>query len=152
MELKLLTNDEPILAHTASRVLQGEPDLSEILEFMWFEMDRQPTGVGLAAPQVNVPLQIFVLRWGGLREVFINPVIFKTSKNMMPSTEECLSCPGIKLKVYRHKQITIGGYDEHWVPFKRKLQKFPAVICQHEMDHLNGITILHRSREERVAK
>lgn len=105
-------------------------------------------GVGLAAPQVGVPLRIFVmddrLIDGFLVEplIFINPEVISTSKKAEAQPEGCLSIPGEEFTFYRPKNITLRfmyDLDGHW-----KTQAFtgwPARCVQHELDHLNGILI-----------
>ena len=110
-------------------------------------------GVGLAAPQVGDLRRILVANLKGdidadSRDEFIamiNPVIVERSEKMIEWNESCLSVPEFELDVDRHFRIhvkwkDIAGDDQEGV-----FEEFPSVVIQHEMDHLNGGTLLDRS-------
>ncbi len=147
--MKLLLNDEPALSTVSEPVEHGE-DITELLAYMWAVFDAKPLGIGLAANQVDVCKRVFIIKTKGFKQVFINPVITKASRATLMSKEECLSCPGIKVTVERHKQITITGFDTEWKPIKRKLRGMESIVAQHEMYHLNGITLKHLQEREDV--
>jgi len=140
--VKLLLNDEPAL-RTVSKGVEAGEDINELLAYMWAVFDAKPKGVGLAANQVNVCKRVFIINTKALKQVFINPFITKASRQMVTSLEGCLSCPGIEIAVSRHKQITLTGYDTNWKPIKKKLRGLESMVAQHEMYHLNGITLKH---------
>lgn len=135
-------DDEPALSTISKPVEQGE-DISELLKYMWAVFEAKPKGIGLAANQVNVCKRVFIIKTEGLTQVLINPVITKASRATLMSEEECLSCPGMRVSVQRHKQVTVTGFDIDWNPIKRKLRGLEGIIAQHEMYHLNGITLKH---------
>ena len=148
--IKLLVNDEPVLSQISQPVVEGDPDLEELLTYMWAVFHVKPDGVGLAANQVNVAKRVFIINTPALKQVFINPVIEKASKQVMMSKEKCLSCPGIEVTVQRHKQITLSGFDHEFKPIRRKLRNLQAIVAQHEMYHLNGITLKHLLENQNV--
>jgi peptide deformylase len=120
-------------------------------------------GVGLAAPQIGVPLQIAVMqddpqRWGQLTDeeqaarervplpftVLVNPEIEPAGDDQARFYEGCLSVPGLTGLVARHRAIRVRAFDEHGQPVDRVLSGWPARIVQHEVDHLRGILYLDR--------
>lgn len=149
--MELLMRDELAL-RTVSKDVEAGEDINELLAYMWAVFDAKPKGVGLAANQVNVCKRVFIIKTKGLRQVFINPVITKASKQTVKSEENCLSCPNITVTVVRHKQITVTGFDTDWKPIKRKLRGLESIVAQHEMYHLNGITLKHIAEADDVER
>ncbi|MBA2403679.1 MAG: peptide deformylase [Bdellovibrionales bacterium] len=102
-------------------------------------------GVGLAAPQVNKSLRIFVMKsWPGVQlTVVINPKVeYLEEFGKKDSVEGCLSIPGKNLKLKRFKKIHISYFDRKGEYISKELDGFGAIIAQHEYDHLNGILIV----------
>jgi peptide deformylase len=116
-------------------------DVGSLLDSMWACMYGQK-GIGLAAPQLGQTKRAIVMHVNGLKLELINPVISKLYGGKTTSKEGCLSYPGEKVNIIRHKQVVIEGYDRKWVWQKRKLKGLAAMCAQHEVDHLNGITIV----------
>jgi peptide deformylase len=128
--------------------------LKQMEEFLINSQDPQISekyglrpGVGLAAPQINVSKRMFVMRVEDEKGRkchygFINPKILSHSveKAYLTSGEGCLSVdrdiPGY---VLRHARISVKGYDEHGNEIKLRLRGLPAIVFQHELDHLNGV-------------
>jgi peptide deformylase len=126
-------------------------------------MEAAP-GVGLAAPQVGVPLQLAVLqdgpeRWGHLTEderadrerdalpflVLVNPTVSPVEDlGQVSFYEGCLSVPGITGVVARHRAVRVNALDEHARPVDRVFVGWAARIVQHEVDHLGGQLYLDR--------
>lgn len=151
LDLKLITTNEPILSQEAEYVGATDRDKDELevlLDFMWVTLANAPTGIGLAANQVNCLKRVFIMDCQGIKQAFINPIITKASKKLVNFEEECLSCPGMRVKVWRHKMITVVGQDENHKSIKRKFRGVNAVIVQHEVDHLRGITLRTRLENE----
>lgn len=95
--------------------------------------------VGLAANMIGVKKNIIIVNMGLMDVVMFNPVI--TEKDTPYETEEgCLSLDGVR-KTTRYENITVEYYDMQWQKQTRKLSGWTAQICQHEVDHLNGIVI-----------
>jgi len=112
-------------------------------------------GVGIAAPQVNVGLRVFIL-WSRTTKkrkniptlgpiAIVNPKIISSSKKMVKGYEGCLSVPGIRGIVWRYKSIDVEFITREGEKLKITLEGFPARIFQHEYDHLNGIVFLDRT-------
>lgn len=102
-------------------------------------------GVGLAANQIGLDAQIFVMGPGEDFFAFINPKITKYSKETGEMEEGCLSVPGISGIVSRPVAIEIKGYNEKGRVIKKKFEGVFARICQHEYDHLSGILFIDKA-------
>ncbi len=113
-------------------------------------------GRGLAAPQVGVLVRVFVMdaTWkvgAGTPEIFINPVILWRSADLVPSSEGCLSVPGVLAEVSRAKEIILRWVMTDGSVSTQKLVGFRAICAQHEIDHLDGImTLDHLSPTDRA--
>lgn len=127
-------------------------DVTPILEEMARILMQCETGVGIAANQVGRTERIILIRTREYREMVINPQIIKTQCGMVSSVEGCLSFPETlgdyaqPVTVQRHKQITLVGFNPKWKPIKIKLRGLPSRVAQHEIDHLDGITIYQRKK------
>jgi peptide deformylase len=112
-------------------------------------------GVGIAAPQVDVPLRLFVIEVSSDNErypdrdgfpltVFANPEVTLTGEQDQFSPEGCLSIPSFRGIARRHGALEISALDRHGEPFEQKLEGLPAIIVQHEFDHLGGRLYIDR--------
>jgi peptide deformylase len=108
-----------------------------------FKIMKQHKGVGLAANQVGLLERIIVVQHGGFKQAIINPVIVKAfgSKMSLRGGEGCLSVPNFRKRAIRDGKIHVEGFNADWNPVHFKLSGDTAIIVQHEIDHLNGITI-----------
>jgi peptide deformylase len=129
----------PTLKQVADDVPMGA-DVSDIVSEMRLELSKT-TGIGLAANQIGCLKRIILMNCNGFMGVVINPVITKRSGKVKNSTEGCLSYPGKQVKVKRDNQVVVTGFNEHWEPVSKKCKALTAFCVQHEIDHLNGITI-----------
>lgn len=118
---------------------------------------NNPKGVGLAAPQIGLSLRIFLIRPDEKTniKVFINPEIITRSDSLSASVdgkpnqlEGCLSIPRVWGQIKRHKSLTLKYQDEKGAMHQKEFTGFPAVIIQHEMDHLEGILFPRRVLEQ----
>lgn len=138
--IKLVESDDPIL-HTVCDPVPHGMNVSEIVDAM-FGLLQIKLGVGLAAPQVGLNERIIVVEYGAIKTAIINPVITKRPGKVVNSIDEgCLSYPGKRVTLKRHKWVTVEGFDVNWNPVKIDARTLLAFIIQHEIDHLNGITI-----------
>ena len=125
------------------------PEIDRLVHDMIETMYAAP-GVGLAAPQVGVPLRIFVVdvsvghEPGGLL-VFINPE-FVERDGMQLEEEGCLSVPGFNATVVRPSHVVVKGRDREWQEQQREGTGLLARAFQHEMDHLEGTLFVDRLR------
>lgn len=110
--------------------------IEDMTETMYFS-----SGIGLAATQVNVHEQIFIVDISHNQNslyIFINPSIIKSSFEKQIQNEGCLSIPGIYDKVKRFAQIQVQAYNVHGQMFKIEAEGLFAACIQHEIDHLYG--------------
>lgn len=137
------------LHESAAPVQAVTPDIERIIDDMVETMYAAP-GIGLAAPQVGVPLRIFVVDLSAGRElsgpiVMVNPE-FVTRDGMQLEEEGCLSVPGFNATVVRPMHAVIRGLDRAGWPHEREATGLLARAFQHEMDHLDGTLFVDRLR------
>jgi peptide deformylase len=137
----ILQKGDPILHRLAHEVPVGD-DVLELIEDMWQTMYASKIeAAGLAANQISVLKRVITINAAGLKIAIINPIIVKRSLGKVRSQEGCLSFPGKKVTRTRDKMIVVKGFDENWKPIKLKLRGLAGMCVQHEIDHLNGVTI-----------
>ena len=132
----ILTLEEPILRERTKRVPTFDASLHRLLDDMLVTM-RDAPGVGLAANQVGVPLQVAVIEIEGVITELVNPQIVKSSGEQL-DWEGCLSIPGYVAEVGRAAKVTVKARDRHGREFRVKGEELFARALQHEIDHLNG--------------
>ena len=160
--MEIVQKDNPVLhspAETVSADFFGSAELTKILADMKKALDSQDDGAAIAAPQIAVPLRIFMIservfgekneKYGGRDPhfVFINPEITKLSKKTKVMDEGCLSVRGYYGNVRRHLNATIRAYDEDGNVFTRGAGGLLSQVFQHECDHLNGKLFTDRASE-----
>jgi len=138
---------DPILRKKASDIKEFDASLQTLIDDMIETMDAS-NGIGLAAPQIGVCLNLFVLRNYldidsdevelSDPEVYINPKITYRSQEVELDEEGCLSIPGVRASVYRPQVVHIEALDRHGNSFKQVIEGFNARVRLHEFDHLNG--------------
>ena len=136
--------------HEKARVVDAiTPDIDRLVEDMIETMYAAP-GVGLAAPQVGVPLRIFVVDVSVGRDpdgllVMINPE-FVERDGVQLEEEGCLSVPGFNATVMRPMRVVVKGLDRHGQDYQHEGNGLLARAFQHEMDHLDGALFVDRLR------
>ena len=135
---KIYCLPDAILREKAKKVPYIDGSIKKLINDM-VETMKQIGGVGLAAPQVGVLLQVAVLQMPG-EEPFaiINPKIVKRSGDR-EVMEGCLSVPGYQGEVKRSASITVKGLDKKGKKIRIKATGFLAQALEHEIDHLNGV-------------
>ncbi len=138
----------PILRKVSKEIGKDYPNLDDLIGNM-FETMNIAEGVGLAAPQVNLSLRLFVIdatsfadkynETKDFKKAFINPNIIERGDEKITFSEGCLSIPGIYEELDRPKNIRIQYYDENFEFHDEKYNGIRARIMQHEFDHLEGI-------------
>ena len=134
---RILTAEEPILRERAKKVTSFDASLHRLLDDM-LETMRDAPGIGLAANQVGVPLQVAVIELEDRITELINPQIVKSSGEIL-DWEGCLSIPGFVAEVKRHARVTVKARDRYGKEFRVKGEELFARALQHEIDHLNGV-------------
>ena len=149
--LKIARMGHPVLLQRAEPVADpGAPEIRRLVADMMETMEDAP-GAGLAAPQVHVPLRLFVFRVMPFRAsddqedlsvgntVLINPEIELLTDQRVLRWEGCLSIPGLRAAVPRAPRIRYRGVDCDGRAVAREVSGFHAGVVQHEYDHLDGI-------------
>lgn len=134
---RILTADEPILHEKTKKVTDFDASLHRLLDDL-LETMRDAPGIGLAANQVGVPLQVAVIEIEGKITELVNPKVVRRS-GMIVDWEGCLSIPGFVAEVERSAKVTVQARDRHGREFRVKGEELFARALQHEIDHLNGI-------------
>jgi peptide deformylase len=138
-----------VLHERAHAVSALTPDVDHLIDDMIETMYAAP-GIGLAAPQVGVPLQLFVVDLSSGRDpnglvVMINPVFVERDGTQLEE-EGCLSVPGFNATVVRPARVVVRGLDRTWTEHEREGTGLLARAFQHEMDHLEGTLFVDRLR------
>jgi peptide deformylase len=133
----ILTADEPILRERTKRVSTFDNSLHRLLDDMLQTM-RDAPGVGLAANQIGVPLQVAVIEIDDRITELVNPQIVRTAGEQL-DWEGCLSIPGYVAETGRYAKVTVKARDRHGREFRVKGDELFARALQHEIDHLNGV-------------
>jgi peptide deformylase len=148
---EIVTIGHPTLRQKARKVTKFGPEVQRLIEDM-IETMRAAPGVGLAAPQVNVPERIIVVELPADEEeglpaelyAFVNPEIVKAGRDVEEGEEGCLSIPGYLGEVARSTEVVIRGQDAQGKPQRVKARDYLARIFQHEIDHLEGVLFIDR--------
>lgn len=140
----------PILKREAKEIAEGT-DMNALIKDMYATMDFA-NGVGLAAPQINQGIRLFVIdstlmldeddEEKGIRRVFINPIILDEYGDDFGFEEGCLSIPEVRAEIIRPDKLTIEYYDENWKLHEEEFSGLTARVIQHEYDHLEGILFI----------
>jgi peptide deformylase len=150
--------DNPVLHQKAKKVKKIDDSIQKLIDNM-IETMHDIEGVGLAAPQVGVPLQVVVIQLPDEEDVItlINPEVVKISGETEMMTEGCLSLPGYNADVKRSTSITVKARDREGKPIRIKGEGLLAQVLQHETDHIKGIVFvdhlesmdkLHKTEED----
>ncbi|SFV33756.1 peptide deformylase [Thermoflavifilum thermophilum] len=155
MVLPIVAYGHPVLRKKCEDITPDYPGLSELIQNMW-ETLYASNGVGLAAPQVNVPIRLFLvdskqmtdhfdeeerLLFGdeqGIKQVFINARILEVNGEEWPYNEGCLSIPKIREDILRPQTLKIRYVDEHFQPHEETYSGLTARVIFHEYDHIEG--------------
>ena len=122
---------------------ENNDESRKVMQSLFDTMNSLPTAVGLAAPQVNSNLSMFLMKMDDLNTGIINPRILKR-RDAQQSVESCLSIPGLSGSILRDSAIEVEFFDPHFNKHTMTLNGFNSIIFQHEYDHLNGIMYTDR--------
>lgn len=147
MQLPIYLYGQSVLRKEAQEVDANYPDLEELIANMQETLEHAD-GVGLAAPQVGLPIRLFIVDLRPLADqepafvdytkTFINPKIVEYSDEMEILEEGCLSVPGIHENVPRSVKILLQYQDTSFTKHEEVFEGYLARVIQHEYDHLNG--------------
>lgn len=155
MILPIVAYGDPVLKTTATSITKEYPNLDELISNM-FETMYNAYGVGLAAPQIGLPIRLFVIDTSpfsedeslseddknGLKDfkkAFINAKITKEEGDEWAFNEGCLSIPDVREDVFRQPKITIEYVDGNFEKHVEQYDGLMARVIQHEYDHIDGI-------------
>lgn len=147
MILPIYTYGQPVLRKVAEPIDKDYPELDELIKNM-YETMTHAEGVGLAAPQVGLPIRLLVIDLAPFKEddpelaafkiTMINPEILEESEEEIAMDEGCLSIPGINETVVRPEYIKVKYLDEDFNEHIEEFDGFRARVVQHEYGHLEG--------------
>jgi peptide deformylase len=147
MILPIYTYGNAVLRKQAEEIEPDYPELKKLIDDM-FETMYHADGVGLAAPQIGLPIRLLVIdlaplkdedpELGSFKTVMINPVMLEMSEEEVEGSEGCLSIPGISEKVFRAEWIKIQYFDADFKQHTEEFEDYIARVIQHEYDHLEG--------------
>ena len=147
MILPIVAYGHPTLKKVAEEIEADYPGLDELISDM-FETMYESSGVGLAAPQVNKSIRLFIVdatpyaedypEASGFKKVFINPYILEERGEEWSFNEGCLSVPTVREDIFRKPEILIEYHDRDFNLIEEKYDGVMARIIQHEYDHIEG--------------
>ncbi|WKW47530.1 peptide deformylase [Myroides sp. JBRI-B21084] len=155
MILPIVGYGDPVLRKECEEITKEYPQLNELIKNMYETMDNA-YGVGLAAPQIGLPIRLFVVDTKPFSEdedlsaeeraflasfscTFINAKILNEEGKEWAFNEGCLSIPGVREDVYRKPNITIEYFDENFQKHTKDFTGYAARVIQHEYDHIEGV-------------
>ena len=155
MVLPIVAYGDPVLRKVGKEIEKDFPKLDELIENMWETMYKA-SGVGLAAPQIGLPIRMFLVdatpfaeddelteaeqkTLEGFKKVFINAEMKEETGKDWAFNEGCLSIPDIREDVSRKDTITVTYMDESFQEHTETYDGILARIIQHEYDHIEGI-------------
>ena len=149
MILPIITEPNPILRQRALEIIPEEIKSSAIqkLIFDMKETVHPAGGIGLAAPQVGLPLRLIIIALEDERIALINPNITKFSWRKETAEEGCLSVPGKFGFVKRSKAIKVAAFNENGKKVEFRAKDLFARVIQHEIDHLNGVLFIDKAKK-----
>lgn len=155
MILPIVAYGSPVLRKVCKDISPDYPELNKLIEDMWETMYNSK-GVGLAAPQINKDIRLFVMdsvqiingldeeekkeypHDEGYKSVFLNAHISSLNGENWPYNEGCLSIPKIREDVLRQQEVTIDFVDENFEPYSKTFNGITARVILHEYDHIDG--------------
>jgi peptide deformylase len=156
MILPIVAYGSPVLRKVCKDITPDYPQLHKLLTDMWETM-YSSNGVGIAAPQVNHDIRLFLIDSEqifknleedneqsdypdkpGIKAVFINAHIVSLQGEEWPYNEGCLSIPKIREDILRHEEVTLSYFDENFTPQTKTFNGITARVILHEYDHIEG--------------
>ncbi|MEI8111544.1 MAG: peptide deformylase [Chitinophagia bacterium] len=155
MIFPIVAYGDPILRKVCNNISPEYPQLHSFISDMWETM-YESNGVGLAAPQINRDIRLFVVDstqifehleesekemlsdGPGIKQVFINAMVLELGGNDWSYNEGCLSIPKIREDIIRKETVTIRYCDENFVEHTETFKGITARVILHEYDHIEG--------------
>ncbi len=153
MILPVVAYGHPVLKKVAADIPRDYPDLDLFIRDLWETM-YESDGVGLAAPQVNRSIRLFVIdaspfaekhpEAAGFKKAFLNAKIYSEEGEEWAFNEGCLSFPGLREDIFRKPVIRIRYLDEQFAEHDERYDGVVARVIQHEYDHIEGVVMVDR--------
>ena len=155
MILPIVSYGNAVLRKVCDDITPDYPELQKLLADMW-ETLYNSNGVGLAAPQINKPIRLFIIdtaqivddfndedkrKYPGeipLKQIFINAYVIEESGDTWSYNEGCLSIPKVREDVARTRKVRLKYLDENFAPQEKEFFGIAARVIQHEYDHIEG--------------
>lgn len=148
--LRVVAYGDPVLRKESEDIGPDYPNLDKLIEDMFVTM-KESSGVGLAAPQVGLNINLFIIdttviqdNQDKLKKVFINPEVVEFTGDTFPYEEGCLSIPQIREDVVREERVLVNYLDENFEEHEEYFDGINARVIQHEYDHLLGVLFVDR--------
>ncbi len=155
MIIPIVAYGDPVLKKKAKNITPEYPKFSELIENMYDTM-YEAHGVGLAAPQIGLPIRVFLVdttpfaedesytpeeqeQLANFKKTFVNAEILEEEGEEWAFSEGCLSIPGINEDVFRKPKVTIRYQDENFKEYTETYDGLIARVIQHEYDHIEGV-------------
>ena len=170
MIVPIVAYGDPVLKKKATSIDHNYPELQTLISNM-FDTMYGANGIGLAAPQIGLPIRLFIVDGAPLsddedlsneekkqlkafKKVFINPEILNEDGKEWAFNEGCLSIPDVREDVLRKPNLTLKYQDEDFNLHTEKFEGIAARIIQHEYDHIEGILFVDKltSFKRRILK
>jgi len=159
---KIVLSGDPILKRISKPVGKIDKKIISLIQDLkdTLKIQKNPEGVGLAAPQIGKNLRVFYARYKGFERIVINPEIIKIVKKLPTKSsrlkankgeilEGCLSLPNYYGPLKRAQEVTLKYINEDGKDVIETFKGFHAQIILHEIDHLNGIMFVERLLEQK---
>ncbi|MFI5240921.1 MAG: peptide deformylase [Microgenomates group bacterium] len=155
---KVLKSTDPKLRTVSKKVSKIDKKVLQIVQNLkdTLKVQKDPEGVGLAAPQIGKNLRVFIADYKKFKKVVINPEIVAIDKKFPKEKagkneilEGCLSVPNYYGPLKRAKSVTVKYLNEKAEEVTEKFENFDAQIILHEIDHLNGILFIDHIFEQK---
>jgi peptide deformylase len=141
--LTIVRYGDPVLRRRCKPVKRVDREIRRLAEEMLEAMDSED-GIGLAAPQVGIPLRIIVCSWEEKQYCLVNPRIARKSREALAGLEGCLSLPSLRGEVIRSTSVKVVGLDLEGQHTEVEAEGLLARTFCHEIDHLNGVLFIDR--------
>lgn len=155
MIIPIVAYGDPVLKKKAKDITPEYPKFGELIENMYDTM-YEAHGVGLAAPQIGLPIRVFLVdttpfaedesytpeeqeQLANFKKTFVNAEILEEEGEEWAFSEGCLSIPGINEDVFRKPKVTIRYQDENFKEYTETYDGLIARVIQHEYDHIEGV-------------
>jgi peptide deformylase len=140
---KIITAENPTLRVKGKKVHRFDASIQKLVDDM-FETMHEANGAGLAAPQIDISIRLFVAEYEDRRIALVNPEIVKSEGEVL-GAEGCLSIPGYYgANIRRAEKIVVKAQDVRGKSVRMQAEGWFARIIQHEIDHLDGVLFLDR--------